>query len=209
MRHFTAIVTAVLVVCLGFAGVGIAQAQQVVQVQGTIQAVNCSAQQLTLKTSGGSTTFQATNQTVVDLNGAATQLCALQSYLGAAATASVASSGNAFVLDHVTVTAPQAAGMSRTATIAGIAIGALVLGGLAYLAIHNAAAAANTPPPATFSSWDDAHNAWTANCNAVPDQQGYWGHQRSWDGWCQQNQQYQYQTDRNPSDQPTESKQSA
>jgi hypothetical protein len=142
MRHLTAIVTVALLACLGLAGIGNTEVQQPLQIQGTLEAVDCQAQQLTLNASGSVTTFQSTGQTAVFVNGTLTQLCSLQSRIGAPVTVLVAPSGDQFVLGRVDVSAPQAVppsvGTSTGPSIAGIAIGALLLGGLAYLIIRNA-----------------------------------------------------------------------
>jgi len=192
MRQLTAFVTVVLLACLGFAGIGNAQTQQFVQMQGTIQAVDCQNQQLTLTNSGGTTTFLATSQTAVYLNGTLTQLCALQSYTGAPATVSVTPSDNEFVLGQVNVTAPQAASAtakpSTTSSVLGIAVGALLLAGIAYLIGHNAAN--NNPAPAPASNWYGEHQAWNASCNSQPGPGGQWGRQPQTSNWCAQNQRY-------------------
>jgi len=195
MRQLTAFITVVLLTGLGFTGIGNAQTQQVVQMQGTIQAVDCQNQELTLTTSGGATTFAATSQTAVYVNGTPAQLCALQSDIGAPATVSVVPSNSEFVLGQVNVTAPQAAAQPTTATahsstssVLGIAVGALLLAGVAYLIGHNSAN--NTPAPAPASNWYDEHQAWNNNCTSQPGPGGQWGRQAQMNNWCAQNQRF-------------------
>ncbi len=146
MRHLTAIATVILLACLGLAGTADAQAQQPLQLQGTIQAVDCSTQQLTLYTSGGPATLQATAQTAIYLNGTPASLCSLQGSIGAPATALIVPSGSEFVLGQMDVgVAPTAAavapasGESSGTSLAGVAFGAFLLGGLVSLIAQSAA----------------------------------------------------------------------
>jgi len=144
MRRLTAIITMVLLGSLGLVGIGNAQTQSV-QIQGTIQAVDCQTQQLTLNTSGGPTTLQVTNQTAIYANGTPAPLCALRSVIGAPATALLSPSDNQFVVGRVDVGASVATAQPAPGTvlgpstppIVGIALGALVFGGLAYLILHH------------------------------------------------------------------------
>ncbi|MHB8732956.1 MAG: hypothetical protein ACYDAB_14340 [bacterium] len=141
MRHVTAIAVSVLLACLAFAGTGNAQTVQPVQVQGTIQSVDCQNGQVTLSTAGGSDTFQATGQTVANVNGASASFCSLQSYTGASATAFLTPTGNAFDLSQIDVTsqaaAPSTSGSLLSSPVA-LGIGALLLGGLiGYVVGHN------------------------------------------------------------------------
>lgn len=133
MRHVTAIAVSVLLTCLALAGTGDAQTVQPVQVQGTIQSVDCQSGQVTLSTAGGSDTFQATGQTVAYVNGSSVSFCSLQSYAGDSATAVLIPTGNAFDLSQINVTAqtaaPSASGSILSNPIA-IGVGALLLGGL-------------------------------------------------------------------------------
>jgi hypothetical protein len=80
---------------LGFAGVAGAQVPPPAQIQGTIQSVNCQTGQVTLSTSAGYQTFQASNQTAFYVNGGSVSLCALQQYSGAQATATLVPAWNA------------------------------------------------------------------------------------------------------------------
>lgn len=142
MRHVTAIAVSVLLACLAFAGTGDAQTAQPVQIQGTIQSVDCQTGQVTLSTSGGSDTFQATNQTAASVNGSPVSFCSLQSYTGDSATALLVPTGNAFDLTQIDVTAQTAAPSTSGSILSNpvaVGVGALLLGGLiGYLvASHN------------------------------------------------------------------------
>jgi hypothetical protein len=134
MRHVTAMTAAalmVLVACLGVAGTSDAQAPQTVQLQGTLQAVDCQTGQVTLGTGSGSNSFQATNQTGAFVNGAAVDFCSLQSYAGDSATAVLIPTGGGFELTQINVSAaPARAASGSTLSPAAIGIGALLVGGL-------------------------------------------------------------------------------
>ncbi len=160
MRRLTATVIVILLACLGLADIGNAQVPQALQIQGIIQAVDCQAQQLTLNTSGSTTTFQSTGQTAIFVPGGLTQLCSLQAFIGAPAAVLVTPSDNQFVLTRVDVGAPQAASQPvlqstpatgetpGTSSTAGIILGAILLGGLTYLLLNNSNANNNSCAPA-------------------------------------------------------------
>ena len=157
----TALVTMVMVACLGFAGAGYAQTTGL-QIQGTLAGVDCQSQQLTLNTSGGSTTVQSTNQSALYLNGSPIALCSLASYTGAAATATVVPSNSEFVLGQIDVTAqaaaqPAPATVSSGSSVLGLAIGALAIGAIAYLIGKNSAPAPQ-PVPAYNGRYNNNHN---------------------------------------------------
>ncbi len=154
MRQLTAVATVVLIACLGLASVGSAQAQQPLQVQGTLEAANCQTQELTVNTPGGTQTFPVTNQTAIYVNGTLTSVCSLQSSAGAPVTLYLVPENSQFVLGRVDVSAAQSASQAQPAnvgassgasTAVGIALGALFLGGLAYVLLHNAG---SPPAPA-------------------------------------------------------------
>ncbi len=160
MRRLTATIIVTLLACLGLADIGNAQVPQALQIQGTIQAVDCQAQQLTLNTSGGTTTLQSTGQTAIFVPGGLTQLCSLQAFIGAPAAVLVTPSDNQFILNRVDVGAPQAASQPAlqaapatgetpgASSTAGIILGGLLLGGLAYLLLNNSNANNNSYAPA-------------------------------------------------------------
>jgi hypothetical protein len=168
MRKLTAFATVVLFACLGLAGTGSAQTQSM-QIQGTIQAADCQSGDLSLSTGSGRMDFPATGQTAVFVNGTPTQFCALQSYVGDPATVNVTPSNSEFVLGQVDVNAPQAAvqpmpasvGTSGTSSLLGIALGALIAGGLVYLATHRSSTPAYSNPAPWYapSRWC-SNNTW-------------------------------------------------
>ena len=149
VKGAVAVLAMVTVVCLGFAGAGSAQTTGL-QVQGTLAAVNCRTGELTLNTSGGATTVQATNQSAVYLNGSPIALCSLASYRGAPATAVIVPSDNEFVLGRLDVTAqaaaPAPATVSSGSSALGLALGALAIGAIGYLIGKNSAPPAQTVP---------------------------------------------------------------
>jgi len=57
---------------------GIVQAQNVIAVQGTIQAVDCQANTLTLNAADGSHAFPIVSSTAVFVNSATSNFCTLQ-----------------------------------------------------------------------------------------------------------------------------------
>ncbi len=179
MRRLTAIITMVLLGSLGLVGIGNAQTQSV-QIQGTIQAVDCQTQQLTLNTAGGPTTLQVTNQTAIYANGAPASLCALQSVVGAPATALVAPSDNQFVLGRVDVGASVAPAQPApgtvlppsTSPIVGIALAALVFGGLAYLILHHPNNNNHDDNPDYYSGGGYTHGPYRRCADG------------SWNQWC-------------------------
>lgn len=136
VKGAVAALTMVMVVCLGLAGAGSAQTTGL-QVQGTLAGVDCQNGEVTLNTSGGSTTMVATNQSAVYLNGSPIALCSLGSYAGAAATATIIPSDNEFVLGQMNVTAqaaaPAPAAVSSGSSALGLALGALAVGAIGYL----------------------------------------------------------------------------
>jgi hypothetical protein len=150
MRHVAAVTATaltVLLACLGLAGTGDAQVPQAVQIQGTLQAVDCNTGLVTFATASGSNSFQATDQTAAFVNGAAVDFCSLQSYAGDSATAFLIPTGNAFDLSQINVTTPPAPASGSTLSPAAIGIGALLLGGLiGYVIGHQQA----QPVPAYY-----------------------------------------------------------
>jgi|GEM_PF-2004489 len=156
MRDATAVAISVLLVCLGFAGVANAQVSQSVQVQGTFQSADCQTGQVTMVTSGGTDTFQATNQTVAYVNGSAVSLCSLQSYAGDSATAVLIPTGNTLVLSQVNVTAqaqsstPGSTSGSFLSSPLVIGLGAALLGGIVgYLMGHDSTGQPTYTPTST------------------------------------------------------------
>jgi len=81
----------------------IAQAQSSVQVQGTIQIVDCKAQTIVLSSPGTSNTVVAAPYTAVLVNSTSVPFCSLQQYIGASATAWLVASGNEFIATRIDV----------------------------------------------------------------------------------------------------------
>jgi len=102
----------VMMVGMAVAGLmvpGIVHAQDVIQVQGAIQAADCQANTLTLNASDGSHVFQVTPSTAVFVNSARTEgVCTLQQYVGSNATVWVTANGDQLLAGRVDVSAAPA-----------------------------------------------------------------------------------------------------
>ena len=143
MRKWVALALGLLVPLLGLAGVG--NAQSGVQVQGTIEAIDCYAQTIVVATPTSTNTIAVAPYTAVFVDSQAVSLCDLQQYVGSQATVWLAPSGNEFVatrIDAVTqaAIAPVAASYQQEAIaplpIAGIVLGTIALAGLIYLLVR-------------------------------------------------------------------------
>lgn len=169
MRHVTAITVTVLLACLALAGTGNAQTVQPVQVQGTIQSIDCQNGQVTLATANGNDTFQATNQTATYVNGASASFCSLQSYTGATATAILIPTGSAFDLSQLNVTAQAAAPSTSTSgsllsSPVAIGVGALLLGGIiGYVVGHQNTQAQPAYSPYGYTQAQPAYSPYGYN----------------------------------------------
>ncbi len=106
MRSIAVMILGVLLATLGVPGLG--YAQDSVQVSGVIQQVDCRAQTVTLSGPAGLKTIVAGPYTAVLVNATAVTFCSLQQYIGASATAWLAS-GNEFAATRidVVVAAPE------------------------------------------------------------------------------------------------------
>ncbi len=142
MRKVTALLLGMLLPLLGWSGVG--QAQSSVQVQGTIQAVDCQAQTVVLSGPGTSNTVSAAPYTAVLVNSTSVPFCALQQYIGAPATAWLLASGNEFTVTRIDVIGPAAAAYPAPPAavvaplpIVGIILGTIVVAGLVYLLVRD------------------------------------------------------------------------
>lgn len=82
---------------------GIAQAQSPVQIQGTVQAVDCKAHTIILGSPGTSNTVAEAPFTAVLVNSTNVPLCSLQQYIGASATAWLVATDNKFVATRIDV----------------------------------------------------------------------------------------------------------
>src|SRR5690349_11785397 len=105
MKRGVAVLVGVLVVLLSLSDVGQAQAPASVQVQGTIRAVDCYAQAVTLDTGGGTGVYRAAGAATFFVNSASTSLCALQQVVRAPATAWLTAFGNELLITRVDVAA--------------------------------------------------------------------------------------------------------
>ncbi len=101
MIRGTAIFLGVLMALLGLSDVGYAQPPASVQVQGTIRAVDCYAQTVTLDTGGGSGVYRAAAGATFYFNSAGVALCALQPYAGVSATVWLTAVGNELLITRL------------------------------------------------------------------------------------------------------------
>jgi hypothetical protein len=145
MRKITALLLGVLLPLLAFSGVG--QAQSSVQVQGTIQSVDCQAQTLILSGSGGANTIAAAPYTAVLVDTRSVAFCDLQQYTGAQATAWLVASGSEFVATRIDIIggvvaapAPPADPVPQAISplpLVGIVLGTIIVAGLLYLLVRD------------------------------------------------------------------------
>ncbi|HLJ62189.1 MAG TPA: hypothetical protein VKZ50_20910 [bacterium] len=145
MRNVVALLLGLLVPLLGFAGVG--QAQSSIQVQGTIEAVDCDAQTITLSNGDTSNTITVAPYTAILIDSSSVPLCALQQYIGAPITVWLVANGSDFAATRVDVSgqayatppsAPPApiAYQPTPLPIEGVVLGTIVVAGLLYLLVH-------------------------------------------------------------------------
>ena len=141
MRKATALLLGTLLALLGLSGTG--QAQSSVQVQGTIQAVDCQAQTVVLSSPGSLNTIAAVPYTAVLVNSTSVPFCALERYIGASATAWLLASGSEFVATRIDVIGQTAVVYSPAVApatviaeplpIEGIILGTIIVAGLLFL----------------------------------------------------------------------------
>src|SRR5579875_2874440 len=144
MRSVVAIALGLLVPFLGLAGVG--EAQSTIEVQGTIQAVDCDAQTNTVDNGGSVNTIAVTPGTAISIDSANVPLCALQQYIGAPITVWLAANGNDFVAAQIEVSGaaygpaspppPAPAYEPSPLPIVGVVLGTIVVAGLIFLLVH-------------------------------------------------------------------------
>jgi hypothetical protein len=147
MRKAVALVLGVLMPLLGFAGVG--HAQSGLQVQGTIEAVDCQAQTVVIATQDSTNTIAAAPYTAVLVDSQAVSLCDLQQYIGSSATVWLVANGNEFVATRIETAAPAAPAVAAgpgpiqagidPLPIAGIVLGTIAVAGLIYLLVRDGA----------------------------------------------------------------------
>ena len=145
MRKATALLLGVLLPLLGLPEIG--QAQSSVQIQGTIEAVDCQGQTFVLGGAGGTNTVAAEAYTPVLINSASVPFCALQQYIGAPATVWLVASGSQFVATRIDVVGEaavipppppvEAEVASDPLPIAGIVLGTIIVARLLYLLAHD------------------------------------------------------------------------
>jgi uncharacterized membrane protein YgcG len=87
------------------------QAQSVLQVDGTVQGVDCAGNTLTLAAADGTHTFLASAATSVHVDSTASSVCALSQYIGSHAHVWLTASENQLLAGRVDVmSAPQVSG---------------------------------------------------------------------------------------------------
>jgi hypothetical protein len=141
MRKATALVVGTLLALLGLSGTG--QAQSSVQVQGTLQAVDCQAQTVVLTGPGSSNTIAAASYTAVLVNSTSVPFCSLTQYVGAPATAWLVATGSEFVATRIDVVGQVAVApvypvapattVVEPLPIEGIVLGTIIIAGLLFL----------------------------------------------------------------------------
>ncbi len=141
MRKLTALSLVTLLAVLGLPGTG--QAQSSVQLQGTIQAVDCQAQTVLLSTPGSSNTIAVAPYTAVLVNSTSVPFCTLVQYVGAPASAWLVASGSEFVATRIDVVgraavapvapAPVTVIEQQPLPIEGIVLGTIFVAGLLFL----------------------------------------------------------------------------
>jgi hypothetical protein len=144
MRKAVALVLGVLVPLLALAGVG--NAQPGVQVQGTIQAVDCQAQTLVVATANSTNTIAVAPYTAVLVDSRAVSLCDLQQYIGSPVAVWLVASGNELVATRIDTAAAQATAAPVAAPveasidplpIVGVVLGTILVAGLVYLLVRD------------------------------------------------------------------------
>jgi hypothetical protein len=118
MKRSVGVILGVLTVLLSLSDVGQAQPPASVQVQGTIRAVDCYAQTVTLDSDGGTHVYRAAGAASFSINSASAPLCALQQAVGAPATVWLTALGNELLITRVDVAAQTYAPPSATAPYA-------------------------------------------------------------------------------------------
>lgn len=106
MRQITTAVVGALLIALGVSGTALAQ--NVVQIQGTIQSVDCRTNTLVLASGGVVNVVPVTPYTAVFVNAVPVVFCALQQYVGGYAVASVTPVGNQWVAGRIDVAVAMA-----------------------------------------------------------------------------------------------------
>jgi hypothetical protein len=106
MRKSAATGLGILLVILGVAG--IAEAQNWIQVQGRLQAIDCQTNAVVLNAPDGTHVFPMVANAPVFINSAPASFCTLRQYVGGSATVSVTATGNQMVAGRVDVSTTAA-----------------------------------------------------------------------------------------------------
>ena len=154
MRKLGPMALVILVATLTMSGIG--QAQGVTTIQGTIQAVDCQTNALVVKAADGSHVFPAGTHTAVYVNSAPVSLCTLQQYIGQNAIVSLAPYGSQWTVERVDVNVNAspgpAQGQPSTSLISGmpkwaeVALAAVLIGGVVYIAVNGHRKAVQNEP---------------------------------------------------------------
>lgn len=105
VKRGVVVLIGVLVALLGLSDVGHTQPPSSIQIQGTIRAVDCYAQSVTLDTGGGTGVYRAAGAATIRVNALSVPVCALQQYLGASATVWLTAAGNELLITRMDVAA--------------------------------------------------------------------------------------------------------
>jgi hypothetical protein len=144
MRKWIALALGVLVPLLGLAGVG--NAQSTLQVQGTIQAVDCQEGFVSLATSTGIDTIAAGPYTAISINSQVVSLCDLAAYTGGTATVWLAPGAGGFYATRIDAYVPASVAPVPAypvyaevspLPIIGVVLGTIALAGLIYLLVRD------------------------------------------------------------------------
>ena len=136
-RAITAVALSVILPVLGLSGV--ASAQSAMNIQGTIDTVNCQDATMVVDTPNGPQTFPASDNAFTNVGAANLPFCSLEGYVGAPATVWLApDSDNQLVVTEITVTGPVATAPALAAGVSplplwGTVLGTVVDAGLLYL----------------------------------------------------------------------------
>ena len=104
----TSVTTALGILAVILSVSGIAQAQSWIQVQGTIQAVDCQTNILVLNARDGTHAFPMAGNASVFINSTPAGFCTLGQYIGSYATVSVTAMGSQLVAGRVDVSVAAA-----------------------------------------------------------------------------------------------------
>lgn len=141
MRYIVAVALSALLPFLGLNGIGPAQAQTGVEIQGTLEAVDCNQGTVTVDTSQGQTTFIVDANTAAYVDSTNVEFCSLEGYIGAPVTVWLVAYGGEFLATQIEVTGPPAVAPYTMEAINplpiwGTVLGTILVAGLLYLLVH-------------------------------------------------------------------------